>query len=685
MKKKDQKSGGKMAAKKEKGFRRLKRGHFGAVVVTVVLIMTAVGICAALFAEFFLHYVVDARVLNEYHAIEFMGSLYEREEGERAYQMLDGEGRSYLITDAGGQEIHSSGEITVSDVGGEYLPTSSDERIVIYMDEELPLVFASEGHMTIRLGDTIRWINETGGMFGLQRGEGKMELPFWICVSVRGGQQKLLGHAAFQLDMTDVALIASIAGAFVLMVVIALILLICSFFSGIVRQHRIAALFFMDEVTGGHNWMWFLTRGEQLLRKRRNAAKHFAVLDVVLVKYRNFCVCHSIAEGEKLLRTVDDVIARSIGKKEISAHYASANFAVLLSYYEEAQLKQRITELIGKLEKISDVHQFGFHVGIDSIAIETGKNGRPVRRKQVDLEVEYNNACAARATLDGRDDSGIAFFDEKLVEEQRWINIVTEKQQKALDNEEFEVYYQPKYDPQTDKLRGAEALIRWNSPEYGFKGPGTFIPIFEKNGFITEIDHYMVRHVARDQKAWLDAGLPCVPVSVNISRAHFIESDLAEQIRDMIDEAGTPHDLIEIELTESAFFDDKAALIRTITKLKNFGFAVSMDDFGSGYSSLNSLKDMPLDVLKLDAEFFRGDTKDDRAQIVVSEAIRLAKSLHMRTVAEGVEIREQAEFLAENGCDMIQGYIYAKPMKREDFEQAVKKGVGSKEHGEDGP
>jgi EAL domain-containing protein (putative c-di-GMP-specific phosphodiesterase class I) len=175
------------------------------------------------------------------------------------------------------------------------------------------------------------------------------------------------------------------------------------------------------------------------------------------------------------------------------------------------------------------------------------------------------------------------------------------------------------------------------------------IPIFEKNGFITEIDHYMVSHVARDQKRWLDAGFKCVPVSVNISRAHFIESDLAEQIRDLVDAEGTPHELLEIELTESAFFDDKKAMINTIEKLKSYGFAVSMDDFGSGYSSLNSLKDMPLDVLKLDAEFFRGEQGGDRGQIVVSEAIKLAKCLNMRTVAEGVEVKEQVDFLAEQG------------------------------------
>ena len=182
----------------------------------------------------------------------------------------------------------------------------------------------------------------------------------------------------------------------------------------------------------------------------------------------------------------------------------------------------------------------------------------------------------------------------------------------------------------------------------------------------------MLRHVAADQKKWLDKGYNCVPVSVNVSRAHFIESDLAEQIRDMVDAAGTPHDLIEIELTESAFFDDKKALINTINRLKSYGFAVSMDDFGSGYSSLNSLKDMPLDVLKLDAEFFRGESDGDRGELVVSEAIRLGKMLNMKIVAEGVEVKEQVDFLADADCDMIQGYYFAKPMPGDEYEERLK-------------
>ena len=160
---------------------------------------------------------------------------------------------------------------------------------------------------------------------------------------------------------------------------------------------------------------------------------------------------------------------------------------------------------------------------------------------------------------------------------------------------------------------------------------------------------------------------------MNVSTAHFIESDLAEQVRDILDDARVPHDLIEIELTESAFFDDKNALISTMAKLKEYGFAVSMDDFGSGYSSLNSLKELSLDVLKLDAEFFRNDDGGDRGRIVVADAIGLAQKLNVHTVAEGVETEEQVDFLARHGCDMIQGYYFAKPMPKEEYASRMEK------------
>ncbi len=493
------------------------------------------------------------------------------------------------------------------------------------------------------------------------------ELPLWISIDLRDGNE-LVAKAYVRINVRDVALFTILAIVVAVIIFLVFIVVVANVIGGFIRQRRITNFFFTDQVTKGRNWMWFKDRSDQLLRKKKNAKNKYAVINLVFVKYRTFCLCHSVTEGEEVLKKVNDWMESSIEKKELMAHVTNSNFAMLLRYVDADDLDIRIKTLIKELEQIDTEHKFAFQAGVNKIDVSKDENGRFVKRKNIDIEQEYNNACAARATFGTSEDSGVAYFDEKLVEEQKWIDMVQEKQQQALDNEEFMVYYQPKYDPKTNELRGAEALIRWQSPDYGFVSPGRIIPIFEKNGFITEIDHYMIQHVAKDQKAWLDKGFKCVPVSVNVSRAHFIESDLAEQIRDMIDKVGTPHNLIEIELTESAFFDDKNAMISTIEKLKSYGFSVSMDDFGSGYSSLNSLKDMPLDVLKLDAEFFRGENSGERGEIVVTEAIKLAKSLNMRTVAEGVEIKEQVDFLAEQGCDMIQGYYFAKPMPKDEYE-----------------
>lgn len=166
----------------------------------------------------------------------------------------------------------------------------------------------------------------------------------------------------------------------------------------------------------------------------------------------------------------------------------------------------------------------------------------------------------------------------------------------------------------------------------------------------------MLHEVARQQAEWIEQGWKVVPISVNVSRAHFTREDLAEHICEIVDQYHVPHNVIELELTESAFFDDKQVLLNTVRKLRDAGFSVSMDDFGAGYSSLNSLKELSIDVLKIDADFFRGANSLDRGMLIVSEVIDLAKKLNMKIVAEGIECREQVDFLTDQECDLIQGY-----------------------------
>lgn len=667
-----------MSGRRESQFRKLKKKRIGLSLFMIIFVTVIAHLLLAVFVVTFFYHLLVQKVEGGYAHVVHLARLYENvaEGTETRVKALLDEEEPYFVLDASGQIIDRNGENTCilaepvsallpdedavneEERGIRIYPDKEMRELVILREESLPdstsgwLKFASQGEAAVK--EVLSWEGDT------------KEIPLWISVPMTQSRQ-FVGKTTARLFYSDIRNLIIFAVFIAIMIFLVLVIMIINVINNFRHQRKLTEVFFADDLTGAQNRMWMNFKGEQLLKKRKNAGKRFAMLSIVFVNYRNFCVCHSVSEGEEILNRISMTIAGSLRKQEICAHYASASFGVLLRYEAKPDLHLRIEKMLTALEKIDEVHRFPFHVGVDLIEPCVDENGKIVRRREADMEKFYTNASAARATLSDGEESGIVYFDDKLVEEQRWIDTVRERQEGALANGEFIVYYQPKYDPATKALRGAEALVRWDSREFGFISPGRFIPIFEKNGFITKIDHYMIEHVAKDQKAWLDAGYSCVPVSVNVSRAHFIEDDLAEQIRDIVDRAGTPHELIELEVTESAFFDDKKAMINTINRLKGYGFSVSMDDFGSGYSSLNSLKDMPLDVLKLDAEFFRGDGEDGRGRIVVEEAVNLAKKLNMHTVAEGVEIKEQVDFLASLGCDMIQGFYFAKPMPAQDY------------------
>ncbi len=652
---------------------RLRSRHIvGPIIGNIIVVLTVAALLVTAILAIFgyiCYFKTDVAVDNFENVIR----VYETD----GPSILSGWGIDSYIEDADGNVIFSSGTDT-SDHGNpvtlmlidEFVKHSDGKQYTAYPDSEGTLIrLMPSGYILFDFSEIIG-IDDPDS---ISNDRGELLMPFWLSRKLDDGSVFYM-KSNLGITMTDIVLLTAVTGISGFIILFASIIIHAGFISKIIRENKLVKLLFEDPVSHNHNWLWFLSKGKKLLKKRSNADVKFAVVSLTFVRYRNFVLCHSLEEGEIMLGKVYDQIATHLSRNEIVSHSTSSNFPMLMEYSEREALQKRLEDIICELEGIDQDHKFSFQAGVSFISDHFARN------KDSDLDEEYNNASAARMTLSQKnDESGIAFFDSELVEHQKWIDKVNELQQKAVDNEEFQVYYQPKYDPRTDELRGAEALIRWQSPELGFVPPGQFIDIFENNGFITEIDHYMLEHVSRDQKKWLDEGLDLVPISVNVSRAHFVEIDLAEQIRDIVAGAGCPFKYIEIELTESAFFDDKKALTRTISKLQEYGFTVSMDDFGSGYSSLNSLKDLPLNVLKLDAGFFRDSSEDDRAKIVVSEAIKLAKHLHMKTVAEGVELKDQVDFLADEGCDMIQGYYYAKPMPGQDFEERMRSSSDSGE------
>ncbi|WP_455717695.1 EAL domain-containing protein, partial [Anaerosporobacter sp.] len=233
------------------------------------------------------------------------------------------------------------------------------------------------------------------------------------------------------------------------------------------------------------------------------------------------------------------------------------------------------------------------------------------------------------------------------------------------------VYYQPKFDLSTECVIGAEALVRWKHPQYGFLSPAEFIPIFEKNGFISELDYYVWDCVCQKLDSWIETGHQLMPISVNVSRVDLYNPKLPELLFGLIMKYNIPIQYLHLEITESAYTDNAKRMIDIVNQIRQIGFVIEMDDFGTGYSSLNMLSDLPIEILKLDMSFLKNNVGRSSGRSVIQFVINLAKWLGLFVVAEGVETQEQAIFLKNMGCDYAQGYYYSKPIEDADFEKLL--------------
>ena len=292
--------------------------------------------------------------------------------------------------------------------------------------------------------------------------------------------------------------------------------------------------------------------------------------------------------------------------------------------------------------------------------------------ENIDRSLFASNACdrALLAMEEIRDTFGVsvAWYNDELREKQVREHVILETMEQALKEHQFTVYYQPKHDTRTEEVGGAEALVRWIHPDLGFVRPDHFIPVFERNGFITELDLYVFEEVCKQITSNREHGLPTIPISINVSRLDFDLPDLADRISELADRYHIPHSMLHVELTETAYSENPSRVIDALQELQNRGFLIELDDFGSGYSSLASLNDLALNVMKLDMSIIRQAARMNDYRIVAA-AIQMAQFLDLKTVAEGVETAREAERLKELGCNLIQGYYYSKPLNREEFEQ----------------
>lgn len=366
--------------------------------------------------------------------------------------------------------------------------------------------------------------------------------------------------------------------------------------------------------------------------------------------------------GEKFGDEVLDFILKQLrelcGERKFYVNLRSDVFMIVTEYSSQEELKGFIQDLnsrISAFKKVKLQMSYGVYT---------------VEDREMELRQMEDRAGMARKTAKNSILGNIVFYEEQFKDSLYNRKFIEENMQAAITERQYLMYLQPKYSIAKNEIIGAEALVRWKHPERGMIYPDQFIPIIEENGFIRKVDYYIWEEACRFIRRCRDEGVGDCPISVNVSRAHLRDNECIMMLDDMITKTGIPRKLLELEITETV--DDQQVSSKAF-QLKEEGFTLLMDDFGSGYSSLNILLETPFDVIKLDKKFMENMMVSAKGRMILEQVVSMANRLGLGLLAEGVETKEQVELLQNIGCDQVQGYYYAKPMAAEDFFNLLKK------------
>lgn len=413
-----------------------------------------------------------------------------------------------------------------------------------------------------------------------------------------------------------------------------------------------------DLSTGLLNNYSFISELQKI--RKQNPDIEFALLSVDIDKLQLINNLYGFETGNKAIQVVSEGLTNLVSDIGICARMGAGNFIMAFP------------NTIMNLEQVYEMESFDLtEYGVNyPVSVRCGIF--ILYPKDNDISQAINNATLAMNNITDRVHNAFAIFNQKLYNEVFLESSITAQLKNAVDNDEFQIYFQPQYSHSTKTIVGAETLSRWIKKDGEILSPSSFIPIFEKNGFILDFDHIVWEKTFAAVRKWLDEEIDLVPISVNISRVSMDSDDTIAYINSLQKKYNVPHEYIHLEITESAVMKDQDKLINRISKLKQLGFQIAMDDFGSGYSSLNTLKDFPIDILKLDMGFLRGKENKNRGGNIISSVMRMANMLELDTVAEGVETPEQASFLSSLGCDTIQGFLYSRPIPMDQFVTLLK-------------
>lgn len=430
------------------------------------------------------------------------------------------------------------------------------------------------------------------------------------------------------------------------------------------NQKVLMRLAYIDSLTGLSNADGFKLEAEPVLAGDGLSSYVLWYGDLKNFKFINDILGYE--EGDKILKLIAGWLHGIENKDRIVCRVSADNFAGISRYESEEEIIKHMDSIQGYLRESGVEGQSFIEFSVGLYRFCPGD-------EKISLDILMNYANMARKTAKEKPGNAYAFYDSNIRNQQIEDSKLEAEADKAIENGEFKVYMQPKVDIQeNNRLAGAEVLVRWQSPAKGLIPPGRFIPLFEKNDRIVTLDRYMFEQTCRWFRRYLSEGGRLISIAVNVSKVGLLRKDFIEYYSEVKERYRIPDGLLELEFTEGVMLNDTDMFSEIVLKLKERGFICSLDDFGSGYSSLNLLKDLPIDVLKLDIMFFHKSRDLNRERIVISNFVHLAKELKIKTIAEGVEDVDSVDFLKDSGCDVVQGYVFFRPMPLDEFECLVR-------------
>lgn len=450
----------------------------------------------------------------------------------------------------------------------------------------------------------------------------------------------------------------------------------CLFIWFLTRQQKMAVssqkmlmkLAYRDSLTGLRNFSGFKQEAGRFLARPDLTSYVLWYGDLKNFKLINDVLGYE--EGDRLLIHVAEFLQSVEGPERMSCRLAADNFAGITRWKDTDTLEKGMQKLRVFLKNSGMDEQPFMEIPLGVYHFRPGDE-----RQSIDVLVNYANM--AHKIAKEKNGSACIYYDDSIRRRMLEDSAMESEAEAAMEREEFKMYLQPKVDIQNgSRLSGAEVLARWLSPDRGLIPPGSFIPLLEKSERIVKLDRYMFEHACSWYRDYLDQGGRPLSIAVNVSKAGLFQQDFVEYYTGVKNRYSIPDGHLELEFTESILAADTDLFAELVINLKSRGFTCSLDDFGSGYSSLNLLKNLPIDVLKLDILFFHKSRDVRRERIVVSNVINMARELEIKTIAEGVEDMDTVEFLREAGCNVIQGYVFSKPVPREEFERLVRETEG---------